>query len=295
MKLGMIGLGRMGGNMARRLMKGGHEVVAYDDLSRGHREAVEILGVPLVVADLADRRTLAAALREHRIETVMHFAAYAYVGESTESPLRYYENNVATTIGVLRCMREAGVGRFVFSSSCATYGNPERVPITEDAPQRPVSPYGHSKLMVEQVLRDTAAADPSFSFASLRYFNACGCAMDGSLGEHHDPEPHLIPSVLQAILGERPELVVFGNDYPTPDGTNVRDYVHVDDLARVDPDPELTDHLAIDLDATVGDQLLTHPPRADASGGQHLLQARALRVMDVDEGFARPLRGLGRL
>ena len=226
------GAGYIGSHTAKRLLECGHEVVVYDDLSRGHREAMEILGVPLVVADLADRRTLAAALREHRIETVMHFAAYAYVGESTESPLLYYENNVATTIGVLRCMREAGVGRFVFSSSCATYGNPERVPITEDAPQRPVSPYGHSKLMVEQVLRDTAAADPSFSFASLRYFNACGCAMDGSLGEHHDPEPHLIPSVLQAILGERPELVVFGNDYPTPDGTNVRDYVHVDDLAE---------------------------------------------------------------
>lgn len=226
------GAGYIGSHTAKRLLESGHEVVVYDDLSRGHREAVEILGVPLVAADLADRVTLRAALREHRIETVMHFAAYAYVGESTESPLLYYDNNVATTIGVLRCMKETGVGRLVFSSTCATYGNPLHVPITEDAAQHPVSPYGHGKLMVEQILRDAAASDSAFSFAALRYFNACGCAMDGRLGEHHDPEPHLIPSVLQAILGERPELVVFGTDYPTPDGTNVRDYVHVDDLAE---------------------------------------------------------------
>ena len=226
------GAGYIGSHTCKRLAEAGHTVVIYDDLSRGHREAALLLGLPLVVADLADRARLTATLREHRIETVMHFAAFAYVGESTESPLLYYDNNVATTIGVLRCMQEAGVHRFVFSSTCATYGNPESVPITEEAPQRPVSPYGHSKLMVEQVLRDVAAADPDFAFASLRYFNACGCAMDGSLGEHHDPEPHLIPSVLQAILGLRPELVVFGTDYPTPDGTNVRDYIHVDDLAE---------------------------------------------------------------
>jgi len=162
---------------------------------------------------------------------VMHFAAYAYVGESVLAPLLYYDNNVATTVGVLRCMREAGVWRFVFSSSCATYGDPERVPITEDAPQRPVSPYGRSKLMVEEILRDHLAAEPGFAYASLRYFNACGCAIDGSLGEHHDPETHLIPSILRAILGETPGITIFGTDYPTPDGTNVRDYIHVDDLA----------------------------------------------------------------
>jgi len=196
-------------------------------LARSSRSGRD-LGLPLVTADLADRQTLLASLREHRIDTVMHFAAYAYVGESTESPLLYYDNNVATTVGVLRCMQEAGVRRFVFSSTCATYGSPERVPITEDAPQRPVSPT------LEQAdgradLRDHLVSDPSFSFAALRYFNACGCAMDGSLGEDHDPETHLIPSVLQAILGQRDELVVFGTDYPTPDGTNVRDYIHVDD------------------------------------------------------------------
>jgi UDP-glucose-4-epimerase GalE len=225
------GAGYIGSHTAKRLLEAGHVAVVYDDLSRGHREPVEQMGLPLIVADLADRKRLLAALREHAIDTVMHFAAYAYVGESTQDPLLYYDNNVATTVGVLRCMKEAGVARLVFSSSCATYGNPERVPILEDDPQRPVSPYGWSKLMVEQMLRDHLAADPAFSFAALRYFNACGCAMDGSLGEDHDPEPHLIPSLLQAALGLRPELVVFGADYPTPDGTNVRDYIHVDDLA----------------------------------------------------------------
>ncbi len=225
------GAGYIGSHTARRLRDAGHDVVLYDNLSRGHRAVARILGLPLIEADLADRSALLAALREHRIEAVLHFAAYAYVGESTESPLLYYDNNVANTIGVLRCMQEAGVRRFVFSGTCATYGNPERVPIAEDAPQSPVSPYGWTKLMVEQILRDHAASDPAFSFASLRYFNACGCAMDGSLGEDHEPETHLIPSVLQAILGLRDELVVFGTDYPTPDGTNVRDYIHVDDLA----------------------------------------------------------------
>jgi UDP-glucose 4-epimerase len=225
------GAGYIGSHTVKRLLESGHEAVVYDDLSRGHREPVEALGVPAVYADLADRGRLRAALREHRIDVVMHFAAFAYVGESVEHPLRYYENNVATTIGVLRCMRECGVARFVFSSSCATYGDPERVPILEDDPQRPVSPYGRSKLMVEDVLRDLGRADPGFAFASLRYFNACGCAMDGSLGEHHDPETHLVPNVLRAIAGETPEIVVFGTDYPTPDGTNLRDYIHVDDLA----------------------------------------------------------------
>ncbi len=226
------GAGYIGSHTVKRLLETGHAAVVYDNLSRGHRAPVESLGVPAVWGELADRAALTRALREHGIEVVMHFAAFAYVGESMQQPLLYYDNNVATTIGVLAAMREAGVRRFVFSSSCSTYGDPERVPITEDAPQRPVSPYGRSKLMVEEVLRDLVAADPGFSFASLRYFNACGCAMDGSLGEDHDPETHLIPSVLQAVQGRRPELTLFGTDYPTADGTTVRDYVHVDDLAE---------------------------------------------------------------
>jgi UDP-glucose-4-epimerase GalE len=192
---------------------------------------VDILKVPAVAADLNDRPTLLQTLRDYRIDTVMHFAAYAYVGESVEKPLTYYHNNVATTISVLETMQEAGIDRFVFSSTCAIYGNPDKVPITEDAKKDPVSPYGRSKWMVEEVLADVPGGWKDFKYAALRYFNASGCAMDGSLGEDHDPETHLIPVVLQAVLGVRPGVTVFGTDYPTKDGTNVRDYIHVEDLA----------------------------------------------------------------
>ncbi len=225
------GAGYIGSHTVKRLKAAGHNPVIYDNLSRGHRSVIEILQVPAVVADLNDRASLLEALRNHKIDTVMHFAAYAYVGESVHQPLMYYQNNVATTINVLECMKTVGVERFVFSSTCAVYGDPDKIPITEDEKKAPVSPYGRSKLMVEQILADYAASDPKFKFAALRYFNASGCAMDGTLGEDHDPETHLIPVVLQTILGLRPELVVFGTDYPTKDGTNVRDYIHVDDLA----------------------------------------------------------------
>ena len=227
------GAGYIGSHTVKRLKETGHSPVIYDNLARGHREVVDILKVPGVIADLNDRATLVRALRDHKIDTVMHFAAYAYVGESVERPLMYYHNNVATTVSVLEAMREASVTRFVFSSTCAVYGDPDKVPITEDEKKAPVSPYGRSKLMVEQVLADAAdpKAWPQFSFAALRYFNASGCAMDGSIGEDHDPETHLIPVILQAILGVRPGITVFGADYPTPDGTNIRDYIHVDDLA----------------------------------------------------------------
>ena len=224
------GAGYIGSHTVKRLKEAGHAPVIYDNASRGHRVVADILKVPAVWADLNERATLARALREHKIDTVMHFAAYAYVGESVEQPLMYYQNNVATTISVLQCMRDAGVDRFVFSSTCATYGDPDKVPITEAEKQAPVSPYGRSKLMVEHVLKDVLAADKSFSFAALRYFNASGCATDGALGEDHDPETHLIPLALRAAMGGR-GLTVFGTDYPTPDGTNVRDYIHVDDLA----------------------------------------------------------------
>jgi UDP-glucose 4-epimerase len=225
------GAGYIGSHTVKRLKEAGHRPVIYDNVSRGHRAVMDILKVPYVLADLNDRQTLTKTLREHEIETVMHFAAYAYVGESVEKPLMYYQNNVATTVNVLQCMLDVGVERFVFSSTCATYGDPERVPMTEDEKQDPVSPYGRSKLMVEQILKDLQASNPRFKFAALRYFNASGCAMDGSLGEDHDPETHLIPVVLQAILGVREKVTVFGTDYPTPDGTAVRDYIHVDDLA----------------------------------------------------------------
>jgi UDP-glucose 4-epimerase len=225
------GAGYIGSHTVKRLKEAGHTPVIYDNVSRGHRVVVDILKVPAVIADLNDKSALAKALRDHRIDTVMHFAAYAYVGESVEKPLLYYHNNVATTINVLETMKDVGVKRFVFSSTCATYGDPDRIPITEDEKKAPVSPYGRSKLMVEQILQDYIVADKQFSFAALRYFNASGCAMDGSLGESHDPETHLIPVVLQSILGVRKEITVFGTDYPTPDGTNIRDYIHVDDLA----------------------------------------------------------------
>lgn len=225
------GAGYIGSHTVKRLKESGHAPVIYDNLSRGHRTVVDILKVPAVAADLNDRPTLLKALREHRIDTVMHFAAYAYVGESVDRPLMYYQNNVATTISVLEAMQEAGVDRFVFSSTCAVYGDPDKIPITEDEKKAPVSPYGRSKLQVEQILQDTPLGWKSFKFAALRYFNASGCAFDGSLGEDHDPETHLIPVVLQAIMGLRPGITVFGTDYPTKDGTNIRDYIHVDDLA----------------------------------------------------------------
>src|SRR5688500_6292720 len=224
------GAGYIGSHTVKRLKESGHSPVIYDNLSRGHRTVVDILKVPAVAADLNDRVTLVRTLREHKIDTVMHFAAFAYVGESVDKPLMYYQNNVATTITVLEAMQEAGVNRFVFSSTCAVYGDPDRIPITEDEKKAPVSPYGRSKLQVEQILADVPPGWKVFKFAALRYFNASGCAMDGSLGEDHHPETHLIPVILQAVLGVRPGITVFGTDYPTKDGTNVRDYIHVDDL-----------------------------------------------------------------
>ena len=225
------GGGYIGSHTVKRLKEEGHTPVIYDNFSRGHRAVVNILKVASVDADLNDKPVLTKALRDHKIDAVMHFAAYAYVGESVQKPLMYYQNNVATTVSVLEAMESAGVERFVFSSTCAVYGDPDKIPITEDEKKAPVSPYGRSKLMVEEVLTDYAAANPKFKFAALRYFNASGCAMDGTLGEDHNPEPHLIPVIFQAIIGQRPKLTVFGTDYPTPDGTNIRDYIHVDDLA----------------------------------------------------------------
>jgi UDP-glucose 4-epimerase len=225
------GAGYIGSHTVRQLIAAGHTPVIYDNCTRGHGVVADILKVPLVRAELDDKQTLVRTLRDHKIDVLMHFAAYAYVGESVHEPLMYYHNNVGTTVAVLQAMADAGVDRFVFSSTCATYGDPDAVPITEDMAKKPVSPYGRSKWMTEQVLADHCDAKKDFCYAALRYFNASGCAADGSLGEHHDPEPHLIPNILLAILGKKPEMTVFGTDYPTPDGTNVRDYIHVEDLA----------------------------------------------------------------
>lgn len=223
------GAGYIGSHAVRALVARGHSVAVVDNLCRGHRQAVHAKAAFHRI-DLADTAGLAEVLRQEKVDCVIHFAALAYVAESVTHPLSYYANNTAGTINLLRAMDETGVRYLVFSSTCATYGEPQQVPIVETTPQRPINPYGWSKWCVEQVLRDYAESEPRFGFVSLRYFNVAGCAADGSLGEDHDPETHLIPVVLQAALGRREKVVVFGTDYPTPDGTCIRDYIHVDDL-----------------------------------------------------------------
>ena len=223
------GAGYIGSHAVKQLTESGHRAVVVDNLCRGHRRAVPDEAA-FYQLDLADTAALAGVLADEKIDCVMHFAALAYVGESVAEPLGYYHNNTAGAISLLRAMREAGVRRFVFSSTAAVYGEPERTPIVETCPRKPVNPYGWSKWCVEQILRDHAAADGRFAFVALRYFNVAGAAADGSLGEDHDPETHLIPLVLLAALGRREKLTVFGTDYPTADGTCIRDYVHVEDL-----------------------------------------------------------------
>jgi UDP-glucose-4-epimerase GalE len=223
------GAGYVGSHACKALAAAGHTPVVYDNLGRGHRELVR--WGPLEVGDLRDAARLAEVLARHRPAAVMHFAAFAYVGESVQDPALYYRNNVGGTLELLEAMRRAGVGALVFSSTCATYGIPERMPIDEDTPQRPINPYGSTKLVIERVLADFDAAYGLRS-VSLRYFNAAGCDPDGETGEIHDPETHIIPRVLMAATGELPQVDIFGTDYPTPDGTCLRDYVHVADLAR---------------------------------------------------------------
>jgi len=222
------GAGYIGSHAVRLFLDRGHDVWVYDNLVFGHRAAVP--QDRLIVADLGDQARLDDALARHAIEAVVHFAAFAYVGESVREPAKYYQNNFGNTLTLLEALRRRKVGRLVFSSTCASYGIPDRVPITEDTPQNPINPYGRSKLAVEWALADYAAAY-GLGYAALRYFNASGARPDGSIGEDHDPETHLIPLVLQTALGQRPHVEVFGTDYPTPDGSCVRDYIHVDDLA----------------------------------------------------------------
>jgi len=228
------GAGYIGSHMTRLLAAAGHKVVIYDNLSRGNQHATQY--GELVIGDIHDVSTLAHTFVTHNIEAVMHFAALAYVGESVEQPDMYYHNNVVGTLNLLNTMRKHDINQFVFSSTCATYGEPARMPITEDLPQSPINPYGQSKLMVEKILQDYGEAYGLRSIA-MRYFNAAGCAPDGTLGEEHDPETHLIPVILQEALrikagGDRDQtqLKIFGNEFATPDGTCVRDYIHVDDL-----------------------------------------------------------------
>lgn len=222
------GAGYIGSHMVLRLAQAGYDVVVFDNLSHGHRDAV--LAGELVVGDLADRAMLARLFAAHRFDAVMHFASSIQVGESVQQPARYYANNVGNTIHLVEAMIEHGVQRLIFSSTAAIFGDPIRIPIDEAHPRQPVNPYGWSKSMVEQILADCDCAHGLRSVA-LRYFNAAGAHPDGLLGERHDPETHLIPLVLQAASGRRTHIGVFGTDYDTPDGTCIRDYIHVNDLA----------------------------------------------------------------
>jgi len=210
------------------LAQTGYRPVAYDSLVRGHRESVR--WGPFVQAELGDSERLADTIKRFDVAAVMHFAAFTYVGESMINPELYFGNNVANSMRLLEAMRGAGVRHIVFSSTAAVYGTPERVPIPETAPHRPVNPYGESKLMVERMLHWYGEAH-GFTHAALRYFNAAGADPEGEIGEEHDPETHLIPLVLQAALGQRAHIDILGTDYPTPDGTAIRDYIHVQDLA----------------------------------------------------------------
>jgi UDP-glucose-4-epimerase GalE len=225
------GAGYVGSHCVRRLVAAGHEAVVFDNLVQGHRAAVDP-GARLIEGDLADGALVGRTLGDGGFDAVMHFAAHLDVAESVREPLKYYENNVVNTIRLLQAMREAGVKKMIFSSTCATFGTPERMPITEDLPQDPINPYGRTKLAMEWALGDSAEAW-GLGSTSLRYFNASGAAVDGTIGEDHDPEPHLIPLILKVALGQRDEIKIFGTDYPTPDGTCVRDYIHVADLAEV--------------------------------------------------------------
>lgn len=222
------GAGYIGSHAVRRLKKAGFRTIVLDNLVFGHREFVE--PAELVVGDLSNISLLNKIFSDNNIEAVMHFAAYAYVGESVQNPSKYYHNNVGCTLSLLDAMVAHNVKKFVFSSTCATYGEPVAIPMTESHPQSPINPYGQTKLMVEKILRDY---DTAYGLKSvcLRYFNAAGADPDGGIGEDHTPETHLIPLVLDAAVGIRPSITVFGHDYPTSDGTCIRDYIHVTDLA----------------------------------------------------------------
>jgi UDP-glucose 4-epimerase len=223
------GAGYIGSHTVRQLLKAGERIVVLDNLSYGHAEALPA-EVTFVQAEMGDTAAVGKIFSQHKIEAVLHFAASTYVGESVTDPLKYYRNNIAAPLTVLDAMKAHDCRRFIFSSTCATYGDPKIVPMAEDHPQQPVNPYGASKWMLERVLMDCERAW-GLKSVFLRYFNASGCDPSGEIGEDHDPETHLIPRILMAITGEIPAITVFGTDYPTADGTCIRDYIHVNDLA----------------------------------------------------------------
>lgn len=223
------GAGYIGSHMVKMLLDAGHDVVTLDNLGNGHRDAV--LGGEFVQGDIADRPLLDGLFAQHRFDAAMHFASFIQVGESVQLPGKYYENNFSNTVNLLNAMVAHGVKRFIFSSTAAIFGEPEYVPIDEAHPKNPINPYGKSKWMVEQMLADFDRAH-GLKSVCLRYFNAAGADPSGLLGERHDPETHLIPLVLQAASGRRPHISVFGRDYDTPDGTCIRDYIHIVDLCQ---------------------------------------------------------------
>ncbi|NUQ65767.1 MAG: UDP-glucose 4-epimerase GalE [Pirellulales bacterium] len=276
------GAGYIGSHAVKQLVQTGHRVIAIDNLYRGHREAVD-RGASFHPMDLMDTDRLAELLRQHEIGCVMHFAALAYVGESVTQPLRYYRNNTAGAISLLEAMDRAGVERMVFSSTCATYGEPREMPIVETTPQQPINPYGWTKWYVERILKDYAAANGRFSFVALRYFNVAGCAADGTIGEDHEPETHIVPLLLLTALGRREKFTVFGTDYPTPDGTCIRDYVHVEDLCSA--------HIAAMEALQPGDQRFYNLGIGRGYSVKEVLES-ARRVtgakIAVDDGARRP-------
>lgn len=223
------GAGYIGSNMVNLLDQHGYTPVVFDNLSKGHRSA--ITDARFMQGDLGDYQALVKILNKERIEAVMNFAAFIEVGESVQEPLRYYQNNVCNTHNLLTAMETAGVQKLVFSSTAATYGMPESVPITEDLPKSPINPYGETKWASERLCHWQAATG-RLRYAALRYFNACGAGKNSTLGEDHRPESHLIPLIIQAALGQREDIKVFGTDYDTPDGTCIRDYIHVEDLCH---------------------------------------------------------------
>jgi UDP-glucose 4-epimerase len=221
------GAGYIGSHANKILSKRGYETVVYDNLSRGHLEFAK--WGHFVLGDLDDKDRLRFCFRNYPIDAVMHYSAFCYVGESVDHPAEYYSNNVVNTLNLLDVMVEYGVNKFIYSSTCSTYGNPIRLPVSEDHPQQPINPYGKSKLMVEQILKDY---DKTYGLrhVSLRYFNAAGADPESEIGEWHEPEPHLIPLAIQAADGQRDCIAIYGTDYDTPDGTCIRDYIHINDL-----------------------------------------------------------------
>ncbi len=273
------GAGFIGSHTCKRLAQKGLVPVVYDNLSTGHRDNVR--WGPLVEGDLEDTQRLATAIRTHLPECLIHFAASAYVGESVEDPGKYYRNNVAGSIALLEACRATGLARIVFSSSCATYGVPQRLPITEDTDQFPINPYGRTKLMIELMLGDYARAY-DFRSVALRYFNAAGADPEGQLRERHDPETHLIPRALMAAAGGIERLDIFGDDYATPDGTCIRDYIHVTDLADA--------HVAAVDYLRVGGEVL----RANLGSGHGTSIRQVLEAIDRVTGRRVPVQLLPR-